>query len=67
MALDMLGITVWFDDENIEVTDAIKPESERGRCADTQRGASLPLNSPDKTSTQLLDWPERAAVDGRRT
>ena len=26
LALDMLGITVWLDDENVEVTGTIEPE-----------------------------------------
>lgn len=32
LALDMLGITVWLDGKNIEITGMIKPEKEVLRC-----------------------------------
>jgi len=37
LALDMLGITVWLDGENVEVTGTIDPE---------QNGVTLPTNIP---------------------
>ncbi len=33
LALDMLGITVWLDGENVEVTGVIEPEISEVRCS----------------------------------
>ncbi|MFC1995018.1 recombinase family protein [Chloroflexota bacterium] len=40
LALDMLGITVWLDGENVEVTGVIEPEAYQLRCSSNQ-GSSL--------------------------
>ena len=36
LALDMLGITVYLDGQNVEVTGAIEPELQALRCTSNQ-------------------------------
>ncbi len=40
LALDMLGITVYLDGENVEVTGVIEPKAQALPCSSTQEGAS---------------------------
>ena len=44
LALDMLGITVYLDGQNVEVTGVIEPEKQGVRCSSNQEGASPPFS-----------------------
>ena len=43
LALDMLGITVWLDGENVEVTGVIEPEKQVLRCSSNRKSISANL------------------------
>ncbi|MFC1860841.1 recombinase zinc beta ribbon domain-containing protein [Chloroflexota bacterium] len=50
LALEMLGITVWLDGENIEVTGTIEPEKQVLRCSSDNRwSTSIYRASPART------------------
>ena len=40
LALDMLGITVYLDGQNVEVTGVIEPEKQALRCTSNQNNVS---------------------------
>ena len=46
LALDMLGITVWLDGENIEITGTIEPEKEVLRCVRNQGSTASHPQAP---------------------
>jgi uncharacterized phage infection (PIP) family protein YhgE len=54
LVLDMLGITVYLDGQNVEVTGVIEPEKQGVRCSSNQEEASPPsLIHPPKKGEEI--------------
>jgi len=56
LALDMLGITVYLDGENVEVTGVIEPKEQALPCSSTQQLFPLPLNEGEGIKGMRLPY-----------